>query len=121
MIVVQNPTHPAPILPPGVEPFEKAQPLKSLPAAATPVAPGPDAPTSPYLDIMFATTPATDPPIGARAAVRERRESSRIEIRRRRKRSGCRPSQVTPAPGSELYASRLALSAKARRQGKPRC
>ena len=61
IIVVQNPTHLAPILPPGVVPFERAQPLKSLLAAGIPLAFGSDAPTNPYLDIMFATNPGNRP------------------------------------------------------------
>lgn len=61
IIVVQNPIHLAPILPPGVVPFEKAQPLKSLLAAGIPLAFGSDAPTNPYLDIMFATNPGNRP------------------------------------------------------------
>jgi predicted amidohydrolase YtcJ len=61
IIVVQNPVHLAPILPPGVVPFEKAQPLKSLLAAGIPLAFGSDAPTNPYLDIMFATNPGNRP------------------------------------------------------------
>jgi predicted amidohydrolase YtcJ len=61
IIVVQNPLHLAPILPPGVVAFEKAQPLKSLLAAGIPLALGSDAPTNPYLDIMFATNPGNRP------------------------------------------------------------
>ena len=61
IIVVQNPVHLAPFLPPGVVPFEKAQPLKSLLAAGIPLAFGSDAPTNPYLDIMFATNPGNRP------------------------------------------------------------
>jgi predicted amidohydrolase YtcJ len=61
IIVVQNPIHFAPIVPPGVVAFEKAQPLKSLLAAGIPLAFGSDAPTNPYLDIMFATNPGNHP------------------------------------------------------------
>jgi predicted amidohydrolase YtcJ len=61
IIVVQNPLHLAPIVPPGVVAFEKAQPLKSLLAAGIPLALGSDAPTNPYLDIMFATNPGNRP------------------------------------------------------------
>lgn len=61
IIVVQNPIHLAPIVPPGVIAFEKAQPLKSLLAAGIPLAFGSDAPTNPYLDIMFATNPGNRP------------------------------------------------------------
>jgi predicted amidohydrolase YtcJ len=61
IIVVQNPVHLAPIVPPGVVAFEKAQPLKSLLAAGIPLALGSDAPTNPYLDIMFATNPGNRP------------------------------------------------------------
>jgi predicted amidohydrolase YtcJ len=57
IIVVQNPIHFAPIVPPGVVAFEKAQPLKSLLAAGIPLAFGSDAATNPYRDIMFATSP----------------------------------------------------------------
>jgi len=61
IIVVQNPIHFAPIVPPGVVAFEKAQPLRSLLAAGIPVAFGSDAPANPYLDIMFATNPGNHP------------------------------------------------------------
>jgi predicted amidohydrolase YtcJ len=61
IIVVQNPLHLAPIAPPGVVVFEKAQPLKSLLAAGIPLALGSDGPTNPYLDIMFATNPGNRP------------------------------------------------------------
>ncbi len=61
IIVVQNPVHFAPIVPPGVVAFEKAQPLKSLLDAGIPLALGSDAPTNPYLDIMFATHPGNHP------------------------------------------------------------
>jgi predicted amidohydrolase YtcJ len=61
IIVVQNPLHLAPIVPPGVVAFEKAQPLKSLLAAGIPLALGSDGPTNPYLDIMFATNPGNRP------------------------------------------------------------
>jgi predicted amidohydrolase YtcJ len=61
IIVVQNPLHLAPFVPPGVVPFEKAQPLKSLLAAGIPLAFGSDGPTNPYLDIMFATNPGNRP------------------------------------------------------------
>ena len=61
IIVVQNPLHLAPFLPPGVVAFEKAQPLKSLLAAGIPLALGSDGPTNPYLDIMFATNPGNRP------------------------------------------------------------
>jgi predicted amidohydrolase YtcJ len=61
IIVVQNPIHLAPIVPPGVVAFEKGQPLKSLLAAGIPLALGSDAPTNPYLDIMFATNPGNRP------------------------------------------------------------
>jgi predicted amidohydrolase YtcJ len=61
IIVVQNPIHLAPIVPPGVIAFEKAQPLKSLLAAGIPLAFGSDAPTNPYLDIMFATNSGNRP------------------------------------------------------------
>ena len=64
IIVVQNPLHLAPIVPPGVVAFEKAQPLKSLLAAGIPLAFGSDAPTNPYLDIMFATNPGNRPSEG---------------------------------------------------------
>ena len=64
IIVVQNPFHLAPILPPGAVPFEKAQPLKSLLAAGIPLAFGSDAPINPYLDIMFATNPGNRPSEG---------------------------------------------------------
>ena len=64
IVVIQNPLHLAPILPPGVVPFEKAQPLKSLLDAGIPVAFGSDAPTNPYLDIMFATNPGNRPSEG---------------------------------------------------------
>ncbi|HTB98939.1 MAG TPA: amidohydrolase [Terracidiphilus sp.] len=57
IIVVQNPTHLAPIAPPGVVVFQKAQPLKSLLAAGIPVAFGSDGPINPYLDLMFAINP----------------------------------------------------------------
>jgi predicted amidohydrolase YtcJ len=61
IIVVQNPIHLAPIVPPGVVAFEKSQPLKSLLAAGIPLALGSDAPTNPYLDIMFASNPGNRP------------------------------------------------------------
>jgi predicted amidohydrolase YtcJ len=61
IIVVQNPIHLAPIVPPGVVAFEKSQPLKSLLAAGIPLAFGSDAPVNPYLDIMFATHPGNRP------------------------------------------------------------
>jgi predicted amidohydrolase YtcJ len=61
IIVVQNPLHLAPLGPPGVVVFEKAQPLKSLLAAGIPLALGSDGPTNPYLDIMFATNPGNRP------------------------------------------------------------
>ena len=64
IIVVQNPLHLAPIVPPGVVAFEKAQPLKSLLAAGIPLALGSDGPTNPYLDIMFATNPGNRPSEG---------------------------------------------------------
>lgn len=64
IVVVQNPMHLAPIVPPGVVAFEKAQSLKSLLAAGIPVAFGSDAPVNPYLDIMFATTPGNRPSEG---------------------------------------------------------
>jgi predicted amidohydrolase YtcJ len=64
IVVVENPTHFAPIAPPGVVVFEKAQPLKSLLAAGIPLALGSDAPTNPYLDIMFATNPGNHPSEG---------------------------------------------------------
>ena len=64
IIVVQNPVHFAPIVPPGVVAFEKAQPLKSLLAAGIPLALGSDAPTNPFLDIMFATNPGNRPSEG---------------------------------------------------------
>jgi len=43
IVIVQNPIHFAPIVPPGVVAFEKAQPLKSLLAAGIPLAFGSDA------------------------------------------------------------------------------
>jgi predicted amidohydrolase YtcJ len=61
IIVVQNPVHLAPIVPPGVVAFEKGQPLKSLLDAGIPLAFGSDAPVNPYLDIMFATNPGNRP------------------------------------------------------------
>src|SRR5580692_238504 len=61
IIVVQNPLHLAPIVPPGVVAFEKAQPLKSLLAAGIPLALGSDGPINPYLDIMFASNPGNRP------------------------------------------------------------
>lgn len=61
IVVVQNPIHLAPIAPPGVVIFEKAQPLKSLLAAGIPLAFGSDGPVNPYLDIMFATNPGNRP------------------------------------------------------------
>jgi predicted amidohydrolase YtcJ len=61
IVVVQNPLHLAPIVPPGVVAFEKSQPLKSLLAAGIPLALGSDAPVNPYLDIMFATNPGNRP------------------------------------------------------------
>lgn len=61
IIVVQNPVHLAPIAPPGVVALEKGQPMKSLLAAGIPLALGSDAPTNPYLDIMFATNPGNRP------------------------------------------------------------
>jgi predicted amidohydrolase YtcJ len=61
IIVVQNPLHLAPIVPPGVVAFERAQPLKSLLAAGIPLALGSDGPANPYLDIMFATNPGNRP------------------------------------------------------------
>jgi predicted amidohydrolase YtcJ len=64
IVVVQNPIHFAPIVPPGVVAFEKAQPLKSLLAAGIPLALGSDAPPNPYLDIMFATNPGNRPSEG---------------------------------------------------------
>jgi predicted amidohydrolase YtcJ len=64
IIVVQNPVHLAPIVPPGVIAFEKAQPLKSLLAAGIPLAFGSDAPVNPYLDIYFATNPGNRPSEG---------------------------------------------------------
>jgi predicted amidohydrolase YtcJ len=64
IIVVQNPVHFAPIVPPGAVAFEKAQPLKSLLASGIPLALGSDAPTNPYLDIMFATRPGNRPSEG---------------------------------------------------------
>jgi len=58
IIVDQNPIHFAPIVPPGVVAFEKAQPLKSLLAAGIPLSFGSDFPVvNPYRDIMFATSP----------------------------------------------------------------
>ena len=64
IVVVQNPIHFAPIVPPGVVAFEKAQPLKSLLAAGISLALGSDAPPNPYLDIMFATNPGNRPSEG---------------------------------------------------------
>ncbi len=64
IVVVQNPLHLAPIVPPGEVAFEKAQPLKSLLAAGIPLALGSDAPPNPYLDIMFATNPGNRPSEG---------------------------------------------------------
>lgn len=64
IVVVQNPIHLAPIVPPGVIAFEKSQPLKSLLAAGIPLAFGSDAQTNPYLDIMFATNPGNRPSEG---------------------------------------------------------
>jgi predicted amidohydrolase YtcJ len=64
IIVVQNPIHLAPIVPPGVIAFEKAQPLKFLLAAGIPLALGSDDPVNPYLDIMFATNPGNRPSEG---------------------------------------------------------
>jgi predicted amidohydrolase YtcJ len=64
IIVVQNPIHLAPIVPPGVIAFEKAQPLKSLLAAGIPLALGSDGPVNPYLDILFATNPGNRPSEG---------------------------------------------------------
>jgi predicted amidohydrolase YtcJ len=64
IVVVQNPIHFVPIVPPGVVAFEKAQPLKSLLAAGIPLALGSDAPPNPYLDIMFATNPGNRPSEG---------------------------------------------------------
>jgi predicted amidohydrolase YtcJ len=64
IVVVQNPLHFAPIVPPGEVAFEKAQPLKSLLAAGIPLALGSDAPPNPYLDIMFATNPGNRPSEG---------------------------------------------------------
>jgi len=61
IIVVQNPLHLAPIVPPGVVAFEKAQALKSLLAAGIALALGSDGPINPYLDIMFATNPGNRP------------------------------------------------------------
>ena len=61
IVVVQNPVHFAPIGPPGVVPFEKAQPLKSILDAGIPLALGSDAPTNPYLDILFASHPGNHP------------------------------------------------------------
>ncbi len=61
IVVIQNPLHLAPFLPPGVVPFEKAQPLKSLLDAGIPLALGSDGPINPYLDIMFATNPGNRP------------------------------------------------------------
>ena len=61
IIVVQNPLHLAPIVPPGVVAFEKAQALKSLLAAGIPLALGSDGPINPYLDIMFASNPGNRP------------------------------------------------------------
>ena len=64
IIVVQNPVHLAPVLSAGMVAFEKAQPLKSLLAAGIPLAFGSDAPTNPYLDIMFAINPGNRPSEG---------------------------------------------------------
>ena len=64
IIVVQNPRHFAPIVPPGEVAFEKAQPLKSLLAAGIPLALGSDAAPNPYLDILFATNPGNRPSEG---------------------------------------------------------
>jgi predicted amidohydrolase YtcJ len=64
IVVVQNPLHFAPIAPPGVVVFEKAQPLKSQLAAGIPVALGSDGPINPYLDILFATKPGNRPSEG---------------------------------------------------------
>ena len=64
IIVVQNPLHLAPIGPPGVAALEKGQPMKSLLAVGIPLALGSDAPTNPYLDIMFATNPGNWPSEG---------------------------------------------------------
>jgi predicted amidohydrolase YtcJ len=64
IIIVQNPLHLAPIVPPGVVAFEKAQPLKSLLGAGIPLALGSDGPPNPYLDIMFATNPGNRPSEG---------------------------------------------------------
>ena len=61
IIVVQNPLHLAPILPPGIVPFEKSQNLKSLLAAGIPLAFGSDGPTNPFLDITLATNPGNRP------------------------------------------------------------
>ena len=64
IIVVQNPIHLAPIVPPGVVAFQKSQALKSLLEAGIPLALGSDASVNPYLDIMFATNPGNRPSEG---------------------------------------------------------
>jgi predicted amidohydrolase YtcJ len=61
IIVVQNPHHMEPVLPPGVVAFEKVQPLKSLLDAGIPLALGSDGPINPYLDIMLAANPGNRP------------------------------------------------------------
>ena len=66
VVVVQNPAHftlREPLaMTLGPERMRHAQPMKSLLAAGVPVALGSDGPLNPFLNILFATTHAVNPP-----------------------------------------------------------
>jgi predicted amidohydrolase YtcJ len=62
IVLVQNPSHF--MLPPAESAYMQAhalQPLASVPAAGIPLALGSDGPPSPWLNMMFASNPASSP------------------------------------------------------------